>query len=129
MCNFYIIYIIYNCGRRLETHGVWQIGSCVPDVTAMKGCFWNVVHLDNTTRLYILFIQNLTDVKISGSKIYFLQWQHLFQIVHSHIICPIITWQFTVGVNDSRWCSWYNYQQMAQFPSLYEESRPSLSSL
>jgi len=43
----------------------------VPDVTVMKGCFWNVVHLDNTTRLYILFIQNLTDVKISESKIDF----------------------------------------------------------
>jgi hypothetical protein len=35
----------------------------------MKGCFWNVVLLDKTTILYILFVQNLTDVKISESKI------------------------------------------------------------
>lgn len=43
------------------------------NVTVMKGCLWNVVQLDNTTRLYLLFIQNLTDVKICESKIDFFQ--------------------------------------------------------
>lgn len=128
-----------------------SIGSCVPDlVTVMKECqfHWNVDQLDNTSD-YMLFIWNLVDEKISEGKIDLFHWRHLFQTLHKllmfFLVCaPSILQSDTLlcfhyvshhnmtiyfWVNDETQSSSYNYQQMAQFPKLYIETRPSLSCL